>query len=404
MQLERAFSPDNRKVGAGTPSHERVTRTQENIAEQSRVTAERAPRALGSAQRIFTNKLKQVVEHDLSLRGQTMPENAQSLFDRGFRIKEGVPAEAETLKRTRQETVKAVRAALERGEITPKDISPSEAIPAIKIDGADIPYREVVTRIKETLAVTVREKKIHAVLKESGMSDEEAARAIGELATSIARTDSIDRFIGNDLLGIRSSEQPVHPKKKSDPRPQPRSSKGTLEDAFKQAGVVLPTKENLPQGNKKTSDEKREAAYLILSEMAKNSGLETPVRIGGKVRPVSFIITPRHERDENDQPVEGGDEWFIIKRAFHVLMTKDEKNPKRFEPTNLVKEGVPNEMTVRTPDDMPEAIMDGMREWGFPDDKEQAFLWMLEGGKAGAANWRERMKVTEAQAQATESK
>jgi hypothetical protein len=59
---------------------------------------------------------------------------------------------------------------------------------------------------------------------------------------------------------------------------------------------------------------------------------------------------------------------------------------------------------VRTAEDIPDAIMKGLADWGF-EGKENAFLWMLQGGKDGAQRWRERMKIgeqTQSESEATE--
>jgi hypothetical protein len=391
MHPQKHFNPERGSSGAqSTP--ERAPRSQEAIAEGSRTIAEHAPRALGSAQRGFTNKLRQIVIDDLSLRGETMPPNAQVLFAKAFRTNPNIPAEAKTLNRTREETVIAVRNSIARGAISARDVSPTDAIAPISIDGNNIPYTELLARVQETLAVSVQGKKILKVLEESGMSRVEAGKAVGELAAAIARAESIERFVGSDVLGVRSSTEKL--REKNPPRQQPTAPPRhltTLDQALQSTGAKIA---KIPERTQ-TSDEARKKAYEVLGEMAKQSGLEIPVRVGGKIRPVSFIISPRHERDEEDKPVEGGAEWFEIKRALHVIEPKGDQTEKRYEPTNLIKEGVPNGLVVRTPDDIPDALMDGLREWGFDDNKETAFLWILAGGKEGAKKWRERMNIGE---------
>lgn len=391
MHPQRHFNPERDNHGATSRGPERGNRSQETIAEGSRTIAEHAPRTLGSAQRGYTNQLKKIVKNDLELRGQSMPANAEALFDKGFRIKPDIPAERRTLERTRVETVTAVLNTLKRGDISVKDISPSEAIAPITIDGQTLTYPELIARVEETLSVSSHGKKLQKVLEESGMSGDAAAKAVGELAAAVARAKSIERFVGNDVLGVRSSNERIQ--KKNPPRPQPPTLPrhlATLEQALQSAGAKkeASTKPTL------SADAARKQAYEVLGEMAKQSGVEIPIRIGGKVRPVSLIISPRHERDAEDKPVEGGKEWFEIKRAFHVLEPKGDQVEKRFEPTNLKNEGVPNGLVVRTADDIPEAIMKGLADWGF-DGKENAFLWMLQGGKDGAQRWRERMKIGE---------
>jgi len=391
MNLHKHFSPERDSPGAINRTPEKTSRTQEAIAEGSRTVAEHAPRALGSAQRGYTNKLKGIVKKDLELRGQSMPANAEVLFDKGFRTNPDIPAETKTLERTRVETVTAVLNTLRRGELSAKDISPSEAIAPITIDGQTLTYPELIARVEETLSVSSHGKKLQKVLEESGMSGADAAKATGELAAALARSKSINRFIGSDLLGVRSSGTKLH--EKNPPRQQPSLPRhlSTLDAALQSAGA----KTSGSKEHTQTPEEARAKAYEILGEMAKQSGIEVPIRIGKKVRPVSFIVSPRHERDAEDRPIEGGKEWFEIKRAFHVLEPKGNQTEKRYEVTNLVNEGIPNKLVVRTPDDMPDALMDGLKEWGFPDDKAQAFLWMLEGGKAGEKRWRDRMKIGE---------
>ena len=320
---------------------------------------------------------------------------------KGFRINPDIPAERSILQRTRVETVTAVLNTLKRGEIGAKDISPSEAIAPITIDGQTLTYPELIARVEETLSVSSHGKKLQRVLEESGMSGDAAAKAIGELAAAVARAKSIERFVGSDVLGVRSSNEKLQ--KKNPPRPQPPALPKhltTLDQALRSTGAKkeVPTKPTL------SADEARKQAYEVLGEMAKQSGVEVPIRIGGKIRPVSLIISPRHERDEEDKPVEGGAEWFEIKRAFHVLEPKGERTEKQFEPTNLKNEGVPNGLVVRTAEDIPDAIMKGLADWGF-EGKENAFLWMIQGGKDGAQRWRERMKIgeqTQSESEATE--
>jgi hypothetical protein len=389
MNPLRQFNPEKGSTGPlRTP--EKPVRSQEEVAEGSRTIAEHAPRALVSAQRGYTNKLKGIVKKDLELRGQSMPANAEALFDKGFRTNPDIPAERSTLERTRVETVTAVLNTLKRGELSAKDISPSEAIAPITIDGQTLTYPELIARVEETLSVSSHGKKLQKILEESSMSGDAAAKAIGELAAAVARAKSIGRFVGSDTLGVRSSNEKLQ--KKNPPRPQPPAPPkhlATLEQALQSAGAKkeAPTKPTL------SADEARKQAYEVLGEMAKQSGAEVPIRIGGKTRSVSLIISPRHERDAEDKPVEGGDEWFEIKRAFHVLEPKGKRTEKQFEPTNLKNEGVPNGLVVRTPEDMPEAIMDGMSEWGITMSKEDAFTWMIVAGKDGAQRWRERMHI-----------
>lgn len=392
MNPRRHFHPERDNAGTAIPNSEKAARTQEAVAEGSRTVVEQAPRALGSAQRVFTNNLKAIVESDLQRLGRSMPDNARALFDKGFRIDPNIPAEAMTLQRTRSETVTSVRNGIQRGEVSARDISPSEAIPPISFDGQTISYDELNDRVKETLRVSVHGKKLQQVLEDTGMSREDAARAISNLATSIARSESIKRFIGADLLGIRSSEEKLH--EKNPPRKQPptRPKHPSTPDTSRQS---IDAKTNGGTGRAPTPEENRAKAYDILGEMAKQSGVEIPVRIGKKHRAVSFIISPRHERDAEDNPIKGGDEWFEIKRAFHIHEPKNDQTEKRYEVTNLVHEGIPNGLVVRTPDDIPEAIMDGMREWGFQNSKEEAFAWIIFAGKEGERKWRDRMKIDE---------